>query len=146
MKRFALILFTVVLAALTLPATAAEAGRKKDKAEKAEKAKGENAKTGKLHHVVAFKFKATATKEQIKQVEEAFAALKTKIPQIDKLKWGTNVSPEKHDKGFTHSWVLTFASEKARDEYLVHPDHKEFGKLVGPAIDDVFVIDFWAQK
>lgn len=143
MKRFALILFTVLLAALTLPAVAAEAGKKKK--DKVETVKGET-KTGKLNHVVAFKFKATTTKEQIKQVEDAFAALKTKIPQIDKLKWGTNVSPEKRDKGFTHAWVLTFASEKARDEYSVHPDHKEFGKLVGPLVDDIFVIDFWAQQ
>ena len=30
--------------------------------------------------------------------------------------------------------------------YLVHPDHKAFGKLVGPLLDDVFVVDFWAKK
>ena len=49
------------------------------------------------------------------------------------------------NKGTTHGFILTFNSEKARDEYLVHPDHKEFGKLVGPLLADVFVIDFWAQ-
>jgi hypothetical protein len=26
-----------------------------------------------------------------------------------------------------------------------HPAHKEFGKLVGPVLDDVFVLDFWAK-
>jgi hypothetical protein len=40
--------------------------------------------------------------------------------------------------------VLTFASEKDRDDYIVDPAHKEFGKLVGPVIADVFVIDFWS--
>ncbi|HXG48218.1 MAG TPA: Dabb family protein [Methylomirabilota bacterium] len=99
----------------------------------------------KLQHVVAFKFKETATREQIKEVEDAFRALKTKIPQIKEYQWGTNVSPEKHDKGFTHGFVLTFHSEKDRDDYLVHPDHKAFGKLVGPVLADVFVIDFWTQ-
>ena len=100
---------------------------------------------GKLLHVVSFKFKESATKEQIKQIEDAFRGLKTKIKEVKDYHWGTNVSPEKHDKGFTHGFILTFNSEKDRDAYLVHPDHKEFGKLVGPVLADVFVIDFWAQ-
>ena len=40
------------------------------------------AKNGKLRHVVAFKFKDTATQQQIKEVEDAFRALKGKIPEI----------------------------------------------------------------
>ena len=95
-----------------------------------------------LRHVVAFKFKDTATKKQIKEVETAFAELKEKISEIRTLEWGTNISPEKLDKGFTHCFILTFNTAKDRDAYLVHPDHKAFGQLVGPVLDDVFVIDF----
>ncbi|MBL9175089.1 MAG: Dabb family protein [Verrucomicrobiales bacterium] len=102
-------------------------------------------RNGKLNHVVSFKFKDSATKDQIREVEEAFRALKTKIPQIQKLQWGMNNSPEGLNKGFTHCWVLTFVSEADRDAYLVHPDHKEFGKLLKPVLGDVFVIDFWAK-
>ena len=102
-------------------------------------------KTSKLRHVVAFKFKASATQEQIREVEDAFRALKTKITEIEALEWGTNVSPEKHDKGFTHGFILTFKSDKDRDAYLVHPDHKKFGQLVGGLLADVFVIDYWAK-
>jgi len=104
------------------------------------------AKDAKLRHVVAFKFKDTATKEKIKEVEDAFRALKGKIPQIVSYEWGTNISPEKHDKGFTHGFVLTFKNEKDRDAYLIHPDHKKFGELVGGVLADVFVIDFWAKE
>jgi len=100
----------------------------------------------KLLHVVSFKFKPTATPEQIKEVTDAFSALKKSIPGIQSLDWGTNVSPEKHDKGFTHGWVLSFKSEKDRDAYLVHPEHKAFGKKVGPVVADVFVIDYWARE
>lgn len=106
----------------------------------------EQPRKGKLLHVVSFKFKESATKEQIKQVEDAFRGLKKKIKEIKDYQWGTNVSPEKHDKGFTHGFILTFNTAKDRDAYLVHPDHKEFGKLVGPVLADVFVIDFWAQR
>jgi hypothetical protein len=109
-------------------------------------APAQDAKKGKLLHVVSFKFKETASKEQIKQVEDAFRDLKKKISEIKDYKWGTNVSPEKHDKGFTHGFILTFNSDKDRDAYLVHPDHKAFGKIVGPVLADVFVIDFWTQE
>lgn len=101
---------------------------------------------GKLVHMVAFKFKDSASKEDIQKVEEAFAALPAKIPQIASFEAGTNVSPEKLDKGFTHGFLLTFHTQTDRDEYLVHPDHKEFGKIIGPYIADVFVIDFWGKK
>ena len=104
------------------------------------------AKSNKLLHIVAFKFKSSASKAQIQEVVDAFRALQKKIPAIQSFDWGTNVSPEKHDKGFTHGFTLSFKSEKDRDDYLVHPDHKAFGKVVGPVLEDVFVIDYWAQQ
>src|SRR5690242_11327731 len=82
---------------------------------------GDEAKEGKaLYHVVSIKFKEGAAQEKIKAVEEAFAGLKGKIPGIASLQWGTNVSPENKNKGFTHCFVLTFAAEKDRDGYLAH--------------------------
>jgi hypothetical protein len=98
-----------------------------------------------LYHVVCLKFKPEANPEQIKAAETAFAALKGKIPGITSLNWGTNVSPEKKNKGFTHCFVVTFANEKDRDAYLPHPEHKAFGKVLGPVVADVFVIDFLSQ-
>jgi hypothetical protein len=109
-------------------------------------AAAQSSKGAKLRHVVAFKFKADTTKEQIKAVEDAFRALKTSIKEVEALEWGTNISPEKHDKGFTHGFILTFKSEKDRDAYLVHPEHKKFGQLLHPVLADVFVIDFWAKE
>ena len=105
-----------------------------------------SAKAGKLVHMVSFKFKAEATPAQIQAVEEAFRALEGKISEIKSFRWGTNNSPEKLNKGFTHGFVLTFKNEKDRDTYLVHPAHKEFGKLVTPVLDDVFVLDFKNKK
>jgi hypothetical protein len=104
------------------------------------------ANSSKLLHVVAFKFKSSASKAQIQEVVDAFRALPKKIPAIQSFEWGTNVSPEKHDKGFTHGFTLSFKSDKDRDDYIAHPDHKAFGKIVGPVLEDVFVIDYWAQQ
>ena len=98
-----------------------------------------------LRHVVLFKFKDTATPGQIKQIEDAFRALPSKINSIKGFEWGTNVSPENLAQGYTHCFFLTFASDKDRDAYLVHPAHKNFGNLLGPYLDKVTVVDFWSQ-
>ncbi len=98
-----------------------------------------------LRHVVLFKFKDGTSMKDIKKVEEAFSALPSKIPQIAGYEWGTNNSPEGLDKGFTHSFFLTFKSEEDRAIYLPHPDHKAFGAVLGPHLDDVLVIDYWTK-
>jgi hypothetical protein len=105
----------------------------------------EQSPKAKLLHVVAFKFKEGTTKGQIKQVEDAFRDLKKKIKEIKSYEWGTNISKENRNKGCTHGFILSFSSEKDRDTYIDHAAHKEFGKLVGPVLDDVFVIDFWVK-
>ncbi|WP_185154590.1 Dabb family protein [Flavilitoribacter nigricans] len=98
-----------------------------------------------LRHVVLFKFKDTATEADIKSVEDAFMALPAKIPEIKDLEWGTNNSPEGLAKGFTHCFFLSFESEEDRAVYLPHPDHKAFGAVLGPHLDDVLVVDFWTN-
>src|SRR5690349_744053 len=86
----------------------------------------------KLLHVVNFKFKSTAAPDDIKKIEEGFRALKEKIPQMVSLEWGTNVSKEKHDKGFTHCFIATFKNEEDRDAYISHAAHKAFARSLGP--------------
>ncbi len=99
-----------------------------------------------LRHVVLFKFKDNTTPAQVKQVEDAFRKLPTQIKQIKGFEWGTNNSPEGLAQGFTHCFFLTFNSEEDRAIYLPHPDHKAFGKVLGPYLDKVLVVDYWTQK
>ena len=98
-----------------------------------------------LRHVVLFKFKEGTSKENIKKVEDAFSALPSKIPQIKGYEWGLNNSPENLEKGFTHCFFLSFSSEEDRAIYLPHPDHKAFGEVLGPYLDDVLVVDYWTN-
>lgn len=99
-----------------------------------------------LRHVVLFKFKADVSPAGVQEVVDAFAALKGRIPAIVDFEHGTDVSVENKAAGFTHGFVVTFKSTKDRDDYLPHPAHGEFVKLVGPRIDNVLVFDFWAKK
>jgi len=98
-----------------------------------------------LRHVVLFKFKEGTSPEDIKKVEDAFTALPTKIKEIHSYEWGLNNSPEGLEKGFTHCFFLTFNSEEDRAVYLPHPDHKAFGEVLGPHLEDVLVVDYWAK-
>ena len=141
-----LILTLTVLFTLALAQTVSAADDTKKAKKEAKKEARRLADVGKVVHLVTLKFKDGTTPEQIEAVVNAFRDLPAKIPQISSLEWGTNVSPEKHDKGFTHAFVLTFKTDKDRDDYLVHPDHKEFGKILGPVLGDVFVLDFVAKK
>lgn len=105
-------------------------------------AQAENA----YRHIVLFKFKQEATAEQIENIEKAFAALPDKIDTIQDLEWGTDVSPEGKSKGFTHCFVVSFKDAEGLNEYLPHPAHDEFVKLLGPVVDDVIVVDFVGKK
>ncbi|TDE08856.1 Dabb family protein [Dyadobacter psychrotolerans] len=99
-----------------------------------------------LRHVVLFKFKDSASPAQVKEVEDAFRKLPSQIKEIKSLEWGTNNSPENLAQGFTHAFFVTFESEAAREVYLPHPAHKAFGKVLGPYLDKVLVIDYWTQE
>ncbi len=108
---------------------------------------GAESKPGKvLRHVVLFKFKDGTTDAQIGEVVDAFRALKQKIDLIQDFEYGTDVSVENKAQGFTHCFFVTFGDEKARDAYLPHPAHKEFGTLVRPILDKVLVVDYWSRN
>ena len=98
-----------------------------------------------LRHVVLFKFKEGTSKSDISKIEEAFNALPSKIKAIHAYEWGLNNSPEGLNKGFTHCYFLTFKSEEDRGTYLPHPDHKAFGAVLTPHLEDVLVVDYWTR-
>ncbi|SHG86730.1 Stress responsive A/B Barrel Domain [Chryseolinea serpens] len=99
-----------------------------------------------LRHVVMFKFKDDAAPGDVKKVEDAFRALAGKIKLIKDFEWGKNSSPEGLNQGLTHVFLVTFASDKDRDAYLVHPDHQAFVEVLKPHLDKVTVLDYWAGK
>lgn len=99
-----------------------------------------------LRHVVLFKFTDSSAPDDVKKVEEAFAALKGKISLIKDFEWGKNNSPENLNQGLTHCFLATFHSDKDRDDYLVHPDHQAFVEILKPHLDKVTVIDYWTER
>jgi hypothetical protein len=98
-----------------------------------------------LRHVVLFAFKPDASVAQVDRVVADFGTLKDAIHAIDAYEWGTNVSPEGLNNGFTHCFTLTFATDAARDAYLVHPAHQAFVATLGACLERSLVLDYWTQ-
>jgi hypothetical protein len=97
-------------------------------------------------HVVLFKFKDSATPEQVQSIEKAFAELATKIDTVKAFEWGTNVSPEGLNDGFTHCFFVGFADKAGLEVYLPHAEHQAFVAKLKSILDKVCVVDYVASK
>jgi quinol monooxygenase YgiN len=96
-------------------------------------------------HVVLFKFKDTATAEQVKAIETAFGELAKKIDTVKGYEWGTNVSPEGLNDGFTHCFFVSFADKAGLEVYLPHAEHQAFVAKLKPVLDKACVVDYVAK-
>lgn len=105
-----------------------------------------SADEGVYRHVVLFKFKDSATPDQVKTVEDAFRKLATQVNTITSFEWGTNVSPENKNDGFTHCFLVTFRDKAGLEVYLPHPAHDAFKAVLRPYLDKVLVVDYVSQK
>lgn len=107
----------------------------------------EPAKSNKvLRHVVMYKFKDSVTPSQLQEVIDAFAGLPKKIETIIDFEQGPNVSQEGKSEGFTQIFVVTFRNEQGLADYLVHPAHDAYVKVVRDRREKVVVFDYWAES
>lgn len=96
-------------------------------------------------HIVFFKFKDTAAPAEVEGIEKAFIELAKKIETVKAFEWGTNVSPEGKNDGFTHCFLVTFTDKAGLDVYLPHAAHQEFVSKLKPLLDKVCVLDYVAK-
>jgi heme-degrading monooxygenase HmoA len=99
-----------------------------------------------LRHIVMYKFRDDATPAQVQEVIDAFAALPKQVSTIIGFEHGANVSQEGKSEGFTHVFVVTFRNEKDLADYLVHPAHEAYVKIVRDRREKVVVFDYWAER
>ncbi|MBE7497641.1 MAG: Dabb family protein [Verrucomicrobiaceae bacterium] len=104
-----------------------------------------NAIEAPYRHVVFFKFKDSATAEQVRVIEKDFAELAKKVPTVKGFEWGTNVSPEGLNDGFTHCFLVTFADKAGLEVYLPHAEHEAFVAKIKPLLEKVCVVDYVAK-
>jgi hypothetical protein len=97
-----------------------------------------------LRHVVMFGWKPDTPAEKIREIEDAFRALPGNIPQVAAFEWGTDVSGQGFSRGFTHCFLVSYASEADRDTYQAHPDHQAFISLSRPHVEKLLTFDYFA--
>ena len=95
-----------------------------------------------IRHLLLIRFKPDTSTSQIQQVRQAFEHIPNNIEGICSLEWGTNDSPEDKNNGFTHSVLMTFENETARQHYLPHPEHLKLKQIFRPVLDDIIVFDY----
>ncbi len=104
-----------------------------------------SAAEGAYRHVVFFKFKDDAPAEKVAAIEQAFVELSKKVETVTGFEWGTNVSPEGLNDGFTHCFLVTFKDKAGLEVYLPHPEHEKFVAQLKPLLDKVCVVDYVAR-
>jgi hypothetical protein len=98
-----------------------------------------------LKHALFLKFKPDTSKAQIKEAEESLVKLASQCDTIKSFEWGTNNSPEKHDEGFTHCFMFTFADIDGLKKYAMMPEHQAVVQQLHEVAEDGRVLDFWTK-
>lgn len=101
-----------------------------------------NQSDGDFKHAVFFKFNDDADPEAIDDVVSTFLGLGSKIDGVTHIDGGKNNSPERHDKGFTHGFVVSMTGPEVLKSYGPHPAHQTLVKKLKPIMKEVRVIDF----
>jgi hypothetical protein len=83
-----------------------------------------------IRHCVFIRFKPEIDAAGRSGILAMIAALQPRIPGLLQVHIGRNVSPEGLDKGFSDGFVVDFADAKARDTYLVDPEHAKAGAAI----------------
>lgn len=99
-----------------------------------------------LRHIVLFGWKPETPPEKVREIEDALRALPAGIPQVAAFEWGTDVSVQGFSRGYTHCFLISFASEADRDAYQIHPEHQAFIALSRPHVEQLLTFDYFATS
>lgn len=95
-----------------------------------------------IRHILLIKFKETADPVKIEELRARFLSMPNKIEGTTSVEWGVNDSPEGKNKDYTHTVLMTFSDEAARQRYLPHPEHDALKEVFIPLLEDIIVFDY----
>lgn len=95
-----------------------------------------------IRHILLIKFKPTALESEVVKLRALFESMPSTIEGVVSVEWGENDSPEGKNQGYSHSVLMTFADEEARERYLPHPAHKALKVVFRPLLEDIIVFDY----
>lgn len=95
-----------------------------------------------IRHILLIRFKQHVTSSEIANLKCLFEDIPSKIEGVSSVEWGINNSPEEKNQGYTHSVLMTFTDEDARQRYLPHPEHDALKVVFRPILEDLIVFDY----
>lgn len=95
-----------------------------------------------VQHMVLLKFKPEVAQRRIDEIFSMLRRMPDKIEGITHYSGGPYASPEGFNRGFTHGFLVTFASVEARDRYLPHPEHEPVKNAILETAAQVIAFDF----
>jgi len=95
-----------------------------------------------VKHYGCFQFKDGTSEDQIAACFSAMEGMVGQIPGLLDFHYGPYDSAEGLNDGYTHGFIMTFESPRARDEYLPHPVHERVKDVVVPHLERFVVFDF----
>ena len=98
-----------------------------------------------LRHIVLFQWKEGTSQATVREIQNTFCSLPSKIDVIYDFEWGLDMSVEGLTEGYTHCFQVTFLSEEDRAVYLPHPEHRALIELMKPHKEKVLVLDYWTK-
>jgi len=96
-----------------------------------------------LRHVVLFAFKADASPQQIKAIEDSFIDMVSRIDEIQDFEWGTHSTADKRNRDFTHCYILKFRTEAELRKYQANPIHEKLRDQSLHCVEKILVVDYW---
>ncbi|KAL4601031.1 hypothetical protein ACB092_11G242400 [Castanea dentata] len=97
---------------------------------------------GVVKHIFVAKFKDGTTPNQIDHLIREMANLVNLIEPLKSFHWGKDVSAGNKNQGFTHVLESTFESMEGVAEYIAHPAHVEYAKVLLLHVEKYMVIDY----
>ncbi|MBS9422381.1 Dabb family protein [Photorhabdus caribbeanensis] len=95
-----------------------------------------------IRHILLLKFTPEIKEQQLMMIRDTAISMQHQISGISAVEWGSNVSSENKNKGFTHAITMTFDDQKAISNYLSHPKHDKLKDLLIDSVNDIIVFDY----
>ena len=94
-----------------------------------------------IHHVVLFRWTASATPEQVEAAGAALLGMKGRIPEIHSVAFGPNLAESRTE--YTHALLVVVDDMAAVKRYIDHPHHVHVAKtFLLPIREARLAIDF----
>lgn len=95
-----------------------------------------------IKHIVLFSFKESTNEDLLEQIHAQLLGLQETVKVLQAIEGGVDVSDENLHGGFSHCYVMTFASMADKNKYLQDTGFIALRGLLGDNLEKILVMDY----